>query len=75
MTSVTTVLVPQGDGKVALNVPEEWINKPVKLTAELHTEQNGPRPCKPGLLKDVPGPFWMAEDFDAPLEDFREYME
>lgn len=21
------------------------------------------------------GEFWMADDFDAPLEDFREYME
>jgi len=27
---------------------------------------------KPGCMK---GKIWMAEDFDAPLEDFREYME
>lgn len=33
----------------------------------------GPWPCQPGLAKD-PG-YWMAPDFNAPLEDFREYME
>jgi DNA-damage-inducible protein J len=27
---------------------------------------------KPGCMK---GKLWMADDFDAPLEDFKEYME
>ena len=30
-------------------------------------------PCKAGSYKR-PG-FWMAPDFDAPLEEFKEYME
>jgi antitoxin (DNA-binding transcriptional repressor) of toxin-antitoxin stability system len=30
-------------------------------------------PCQPGSAKDKR--HWMAEDFDAPLEDFKEYME
>jgi antitoxin (DNA-binding transcriptional repressor) of toxin-antitoxin stability system len=30
-------------------------------------------PCKAGSAKDKI--HWMAPDFDAPLEDFREYME
>ena len=30
-------------------------------------------PCKAGSAKDTP--FWMAPDFDAPLDDFREYMD
>jgi antitoxin (DNA-binding transcriptional repressor) of toxin-antitoxin stability system len=30
-------------------------------------------PCKAGSAKDTA--HWMAPDFDAPLEDFREYME
>jgi len=29
-------------------------------------------PYKRGCMK---GKMWMAEDFDAPLEDFKEYME
>jgi len=30
-------------------------------------------PCKAGSAKTTP--HWMASDFDAPLEDFKEYME
>jgi antitoxin (DNA-binding transcriptional repressor) of toxin-antitoxin stability system len=30
-------------------------------------------PCQPGSAKDRS--FWMAPDFNAPLEDFAEYME
>ena len=30
-------------------------------------------PCQPGFAKDTN--HWMAPDFDAPLEDFEEYME
>ena len=29
-------------------------------------------PCKAGSAR---GKVWMAPDFDAPLEDFKEYME
>jgi len=29
-------------------------------------------PCQPGSAKHLP--HWMAPDFDAPLEDFRDYM-
>jgi antitoxin (DNA-binding transcriptional repressor) of toxin-antitoxin stability system len=30
-------------------------------------------PCQPGSAKGKS--HWMAEDFDAPLEDFKEYIE
>jgi antitoxin (DNA-binding transcriptional repressor) of toxin-antitoxin stability system len=30
-------------------------------------------PCQPGSARDIP--HWMAPDFNAPLEEFREYME
>ncbi|MBI2149024.1 MAG: type II toxin-antitoxin system prevent-host-death family antitoxin [Acidobacteria bacterium] len=30
-------------------------------------------PCKAGSAKEIP--HWMAPDFDAPIEDFRDYME
>ena len=30
-------------------------------------------PCKAGSYRKAD--FWMAPDFDAPLEEFREYME
>ena len=30
-------------------------------------------PCQPGSAKDIK--HWMAPDFNAPLNDFKEYME
>ncbi len=30
-------------------------------------------PCEPGCYRKTE--FWMAPDFDTPLEEFREYME
>ncbi len=30
-------------------------------------------PCQPGSAKNTE--HWMAADFDAPLDDFKEYME
>jgi antitoxin (DNA-binding transcriptional repressor) of toxin-antitoxin stability system len=30
-------------------------------------------PCKAGSAKEMP--HWMAPDFDAPIGDFRDYME
>ena len=37
--------------------------------------RSGPKlwPCEAGSAKDTR--HWMAPDFDAPLDDFREYME
>ena len=57
----------------------------LKLGEQLVIEENGepiatltrhhPKqwPCKAGSAKNME--HWMAPDFDAPLEDFREYME
>ena len=36
------------------------------------TPNSGPWPCKAGSEKT--DKFWMAPDFDEPLEEFREYM-
>ena len=33
--------------------------------------KNGKKPLKAGFLK---GTFILADDFDVPLEDFKEYM-
>ena len=43
---------------------------------EIATVTRKPRrtwPCQPGSARDTA--HWMAPDFDAPLDDFREYME
>ena len=46
-------------------------DRPVVKLARLELEQKR-RPAKAGSAK---GLIWMSEDFDEPLEDFKEYME
>lgn len=41
--------------------------------ATLRRRERTSWPCQPGTAKDTK--HWMAPDFDAPLDDFREYME
>lgn len=49
-----------------------------KVVALVTSRNPGPWPSEPGPAKAGcyarPG-FWMAPDFDAPLDDFKEYME
>ncbi len=41
--------------------------------AQLRNSERASWPCRAGCYKK-PG-FWMAPDFDAPLDEFKEYME
>ena len=40
------------------------------VVAVINRVEQGPWGCQPGSAKDVA--IWMADDFDAPLEDFDE---
>lgn len=75
MSTITAILQPDADGSLHLPLPAEWRHGKVRVEAKL--EPVGEHPCraKAGLWKDLPDRFWMAADFDEPLEDFREYME
>jgi antitoxin (DNA-binding transcriptional repressor) of toxin-antitoxin stability system len=41
--------------------------------AQLRKAERTSWPCKAGSYRKAE--FWMAPDFDAPLEDFKDYME
>ena len=41
--------------------------------AQLKKSERNSWPCKAGSYRKTE--FWMAPDFDAPLDDFKEYME
>ena len=43
-----------------------------KPLAQLKKAQRTSWPCQAGSYQKTD--FWMAPDFDAPLEDFKEYM-
>jgi antitoxin (DNA-binding transcriptional repressor) of toxin-antitoxin stability system len=44
-----------------------------KPVATLSRRERTSWPCQPGTAKDTK--HWMAPDFDAPLEVFKEYMQ
>jgi len=69
MSTITAILEPEADGTLHLPVLEELKTGKVKVVATLEAAVKPSR--KAGGLKG----FWIAPDFDAPLEDFKEYME
>jgi hypothetical protein len=75
MSKVTAILIPSPDGTLHLPLPEGWAHQRIRVTAELEPVDSGEGENlrvvapKAGCLKG----FWMAPDFDEPLEDFQEY--
>jgi len=72
MTITQTIDIP-ADRRITLDVPREVPTGPVVLTftpaSAAKTEpQNVP------VFGCSKGKYHMAEDFDAPLEDFKDYM-
>ncbi|MDR0322945.1 MAG: DUF2281 domain-containing protein [Treponema sp.] len=71
MSVTQTVDIP-ASRRILLDVPPEVPIGPVILTftsKPAGQEQKNEREF--GCAK---GDYWMAEDFDAPLEDFKDYM-
>jgi hypothetical protein len=75
MSIITAILEPDDDGALRLPIPLELRGTKVKVEARIEAIQTTPRRAKAGLWKDLPDRVWMSADFDAPLDDFREYME
>ena len=72
---LTPVLEPQADGTLHLPLPPELGRGKFKVEAKVEALVEPVPRAKAGLWKGLPDRFWMAPDFDAPLDDFREYME
>ena len=71
MTITRTVEIP-ADRRLIIDVPYEIPIGQVILTFT-------PRAAKPEQKKgrklgSVKGDYWMADDFNAPLDDFKDYM-
>jgi hypothetical protein len=71
MSITQTVEIPVSH-RLTIDVPCEIPSGPVILTFT-------PKAAPPEQLKErkfgcAKGEFWMADDFDAPLEDFKDYM-
>ena len=79
MTNITAEVVINSDRRLTLDLelPRDCPTGPATVTlslapkfVSLETSQNK----LDELYGKYEGQIWMAEDFDAPLEDFAEYM-
>jgi len=72
MSTITAILEPDADGSLHLPLPPELRHSPVKITATLEgVSAPGARPRFGCLAVKIQ----VAQDFDEPLADFKEYME
>ncbi|GHV96750.1 hypothetical protein AGMMS50293_30700 [Spirochaetia bacterium] len=70
MSVTQTVEIPASH-RLTIDVPREVPAGPVIITFTPGTAESQPKRRGFGCLK---GQIWMADDFDAPLEDFKDYM-
>lgn len=76
MSTIVKEIVVPDDRNVNIQLPADVpVGKAVvTVTVEPKTES----PKRPNRLSEVcgleKGKVWMADDFDAPLEDFKDYM-
>ena len=76
MSIITAILEPDVDGSLHLPLPVDMRHGKIKVVATLWVDASDATAQTIrkgfGCLK---GKICMAHDFDAPLEDFKEYME
>jgi len=75
MSTITAIIEPSADGTLHLPVPAAWRKLSIRVKAELEPVA---QPAEQAGLKGfgcLRGKISMAADFDAPLEDFRDYAE
>jgi len=70
MSVTQTVEVP-ANHRLTIDVPPEIPAGQVILT---FTPKATPKSGERGGFGCAKGEFWMADDFDAPLDDFKDYM-
>lgn len=77
MNRISATLEADADGTLHLPLPPALRHGKLKVTATVEPAEPQSPEMSPRALKGfgcLKGKIWMAGDFDAPLEDFREYM-
>ncbi|GHU49730.1 hypothetical protein FACS1894200_08680 [Spirochaetia bacterium] len=73
MSIAQSIIIPASH-RLTIDVPPEVPTGPVIITfTPTETEEPQPKRRVFGCAKGK-GDYWMADDFDAPLEDFKDYM-
>jgi hypothetical protein len=69
-TLVKEVIIPS-DRRISIELPPETPEGKAVITMTIKQK----RPNRLGeLFGSGKGEFWMSDDFDAPMEDFKDYM-
>jgi hypothetical protein len=71
MSAITAILEPDADGTLHVPLPPELRNGKVRIEAKLESAEPATGKRSFGCMA---GKIWMAPDFDAPLDDFKDYM-
>ena len=71
MTTITQDVVITADHRLTVELPPEFPAGDAVITV---TAQTKPKNRMRELRGKYKGQIWMSDDFDAPLEDFAEYM-
>ena len=80
MNMIITVIEPDADGTLHLPLPKAWQHQSIRVRAELEPVGASSERGIEGAAKDLKGfgclrgKISLSHDFDAPLEDFKEYM-
>ena len=74
MSSITVIMEPSADGTLHLPVPAEWRHQAIRVKAELDPVADMATTAGFRGFGCLKGKIRMEADFDAPLEDFRDYM-
>jgi len=79
MTNITAEVLINNDRRLTLDLelPPDCPTGPAIITLNLAPKAISPERAKNKMVElrnKYRGQIWMAEDFDAPLEDFAEYM-
>lgn len=76
MTTVIKQIVIPNDRRIAIDLPSDFPAGEVVVTLTIEPRNIGEKPENRlgELFGQGKGEIWMADDFDAPLDDFKEYM-
>ena len=76
MSTITKDVVIPPNRKIMLDLPDDCPAGQAKITVivEPDLSEDKPKITIASLFGKGRGKVWMADDFDAPLEDFKEYM-
>ena len=74
MTTITQDVVIPADHRITVKLPPDCPPGNALVTITIQPRDGKPKNRAREMYGKGKGKVWMSDDFDAPLEDFAEYM-